>query len=256
MAQEDGSHSETDAASPPVALVAEDDARTRAFLRSTLASGGFRVIEALTGAAVLAESSLQKPDVVMLGRHFGDMNVLALTTQLRESMTEPIFIVSALASDDEKVAALEAGANDYVTRPYSARLLLARVRAWQRHRGRGADRELKGILELDDLRIDCPRRQVFVGAKPVHLTPTEYRLLILLIRNADKVLEYRRILEAIWGPECLDQVQYLHVYVRSLRRKIEADPSRPTRLRNEAGVGYGIHSSGKQRERCEEKCKP
>ena len=160
--------------------------------------------------------------------------------RFRDWVTVPIFIIVAHAGEDEKVAALEAGANDYITQPFSARLLLARIGVWLRQVARRDGNDSNGILELDDLRVDRPRRQVYVGDSQVHLTPTEYKLLVLLMRNAGRILDYRQILETVWGPRHAEEVQYLHVYIGHLRRKLNDDAAKPRRLRTEPGVGYGL----------------
>jgi two-component system KDP operon response regulator KdpE len=224
--------------SEPVVVLIEDEPQIRRFLRATLGSQGYRLFEAATGADGLVEAASRQPDVVILDLGLPDMNGLEVIRRLREWSTVPIIVLSARGQEADKVAALDRGADDYVSKPFGAEELLARVRVAIRHRA-GVARE-DAVFTTGDLKVDLGRRHVFVRDQEVKLTPTEYRLLTTLVRHAGRVLTHRQLLKEVWGPNQTEEAHYLRVYMAQLRRKIEADPARPRYLLTEPGVGYRL----------------
>jgi two-component system KDP operon response regulator KdpE len=225
----------------PLILVVEDEAALRRFLRAALTSHGFRLEEAETGAAALRSLTTHPPDLVILDLGLPDVDGIALTRDIRGWSAVPIVVVSARGREDDKVAALDAGADDYVTKPFGVAELLARIRVALRH-ARSAT-----ALEADDaplavgpIRIDPDRHRVTVAEREVRLTPTEYRLLWLLAKNAGKVLTHRQILREVWGPEHASDTHYVRVHMAELRKKIEVDPAHPRWLVTEPAVGYRL----------------
>lgn len=185
----------------------------------------------------MEKAALYKPDVIILDLGLPDMDGLEVIKQLREWSSTPIIILSVREHENDKINALDAGADDYVTKPFSMGELLARIRAALRHR---AGTPEDPVFYFGDLRIDLARRRVTVDDKEVKLTPTEYELLKNLALNAGKVLTHKQLLRAVWGPPYENEIHYLRVYIAQLRRKIEADPSRPRHLITEPGVGYRL----------------
>ena len=227
---------------PCLVLVIEDDAPMRRFLRASLAAAGYRVNEVETGDDALKQAPLQPPDVVLLDLGLPDMDGLEVIRNLRTWSQVPIVVVSARGQERDKVAALDAGADDYLTKPFSVGELLARLRVAMRHAARlaaGATAEAAQFV-VRDLKVDLAARRVFAGESEVHLTPIEYRLLATLVHNAGKVLTHRFLLEEVWGPPYVEEMHYLRVYMANLRRKLEADPTRPQYLLTEQGVGYRL----------------
>jgi two-component system KDP operon response regulator KdpE len=220
-------------------LVIDDEPQVRRFLRSSLAAPGYRFIEAATGEAGLTEAASQHPDVVLLDLGLPDIDGIEVTRRLREWTETPIIILSARGQDQDKVAALDAGADDYLTKPFSLPELLARIRVAERHAERRGDKK-DGVFTLGDLRVDLVGRVVMVGAEEVRLTPIEYKLLTTLARKAGRVLTYQQLLKDVWGPRYATQKQYLHVYMGHLRNKLERDPAKPRFLITEPGVGYRL----------------
>lgn len=223
----------------PLVLVVEDEPQMRRFLRPLLASHGFRVIEAETVAQALALASSNNPEIILLDLGLPDGDGIGLTRQLREWTQAPIVVLSARDREGDKVAALDAGADDYLTKPFSGNELLARLRVALRHLQQTA-RPGEPVLEVGALRIDLSRREVTLAGAAVRLTPIEYRLLALLARHAGKVLTHRQILREVWGPGQEAQTHYLRVYMAQLRRKLEAESARPRLLITEPGVGYRL----------------
>jgi two-component system KDP operon response regulator KdpE len=226
----------------PLALVVEDDARMRAFLRTAFVDQRFRVIEAINGAEALRQASAYNPDLIVLDFVLPDGNAPSLTAQLRRWTHAPILILSTRGDEVGKIAALDAGANDFVTKPFSTAELFARVRVWMRHVERADADSLESALEVGDLRIDFERRVAYVRGAEIRLTPTQYKLLGVMMRNAGKVLTHEQILLQVWGPAYTREVQYLRVYMGKLRQKIEVDPARPRYFVTEPGVGYRLRA--------------
>jgi len=226
----------------PLILVVDDEAPIRRFVRATLASEGFRVIEAGTAAEAVARLEAERPDVIVLDLGLPDRDGIALTRDVREWSKVPIVVLSVRDREQDKVAALEAGADDYLTKPFGVGELIARVRVALRHAASAGAPAGPPEFASGDLRVDLARRQVFVAGREVRLTPIEYKLLAFLVKNAGKVLTHRQLLHEVWGPEYGDENHYVRVYVAQLRRKLESEPARPRLLRTEPGVGYRLIS--------------
>jgi two-component system KDP operon response regulator KdpE len=188
----------------------------------------------------LLEAATRQPDLVILDLGLPDLDGLEVIRRLREWTAVPIIVLSARGAESDKVAALDAGADDYVAKPFAVGELLARARVALRHAARGGREGTESTFTLEGLRVDLLRRRVFVDDAEVRLTPIEYRLLTLLARHAGKVLTHRQLLQEVWGPAQVEQTHYLRVYMANLRRKLEADPARPRFLRTEPGVGYRL----------------
>jgi two-component system KDP operon response regulator KdpE len=234
--------SQTPDATRPIVLVIEDEAPIRKFLRTGLESQGFHLVESTTGADGLAQAATRAPDVVLLDLGLPDLDGLEVVKRIREWSTVPVLVLSARGQERDKVQALDAGADDYVTKPFSMGELLARMRVALRHRARLQTGAESSVVEIEALRIDLERRLVSVSGKPVRLTPIEYRLLSMLARHAGKVLTHDVLLREVWGPGYTSQQHYLRVYMAQLRHKLEADPARPKLLITEPGVGYRLRS--------------
>jgi two-component system, OmpR family, KDP operon response regulator KdpE len=218
----------------------EDEPQIRRFLRATLAAHGYRVIEAGSGKDGLSQAAAQLPDVIILDLGLPDLDGLEVTRQLREWTTTPIIVLSARGQEHDKIAALDAGADDYLTKPFSIGELQARLRVALRHTAQNATGSPDPVIVAGDLRIDLARRQVLRANQEVHLTPIEYRLLATLARYVGKVVTQRQLLKEVWGPAYETETHYLRVYMGQLRHKLEADPARPRYLITEPGVGYRL----------------
>ena len=221
-------------------LLIEDEPQMRRFLRITLQSKGYRLVETETGNDGLIQAASRNPDVVLLDLGLPDMDGLVVTTRLREWTQTPIIIISAREQEQDKVKALDAGADDYLTKPFSASELLARIRVALRHALRQRSGRQEPVFSLYNLRVDLAQRQVLLDDREVHLTPIEYKLLTTLIRHAGKVITHRQLLTEVWGAAHVNEVQYLRVYMTQLRHKLESDPARPRFLMNEPGIGYRL----------------
>jgi len=230
-------------------LVIEDEAPIRHFLRTTLSGQGFRVSEASTGEDGLAQAASRNPDIIVLDLGLPDVDGIEVTRRLREWTAIPIVILSARNQEQDKVAALDLGADDYLTKPFGVKELMARMRAALRHRGRTDTAAVEAVFTTGDLRVDLARRRVFVGEKEIHLTATEYKLLTVLVRNAGKVLTHRQLLKDVWGPLHIDEAHYVRVYMRQLRGKVEANPAHPRYLVTEIGVGYRLRTDDEVKEK-------
>jgi two-component system KDP operon response regulator KdpE len=228
-----------DRAVEPVIVLIEDDSETRSFVRARLLTQGYRLLEALTGVDGLTKAANSRPDVVVVERDLPDMDGIEVVRRLREWTSVPVVVLSARDQEGDKVAALDAGADDYLTRPFGIDEFMARIRVALRHAA-GAGRPEEAVFTLGDLRVDLARRRVFLADRDVRLTPIEYRLLITLVHHAGNVLTHRQILTEVWGPSHTEEVHYLRVYMAHLRRKIEADPTNPRYLLTEPGVGYRL----------------
>ena len=219
----------------PLVLVIEDEPQMRRFLRTSLRSQGYQVIEAATAREGLRQAAGYNPDLILLDLGLPDGDGLAVAKVLRTQRRTPIIVLSARGRDEDKVAALDLGADDYLTKPFGLGELLARMRVARRHADPGSTAP---VIEAGALRVDLERRQVHRAGKEVHLTPTEYRLLAALATQAGKVLTHRQLLEQVWGPTYAGQTHYLRVYMAQLRHKLEADPAKPELLITEPAVGY------------------
>jgi two-component system KDP operon response regulator KdpE len=221
-------------------LLIEDEPQMRRFLRVTLQSHGYRLVEAPSGKQGLTEATTRNPDVVLLDLGLPDMDGIEVTKTLREWSQVPIIVISAREQEEDKIRTLDAGADDYLTKPFGAGELLARIRVALRHEALRQSGQKEPVFVLGELRVDLSKRQVFLKDREVHLTPIEYRLLAVLVKHAGKVVTHTLLLKEVWGPVYSGQTQYLRVYMTSLRRKLEADPARPQFLLNEPGVGYRL----------------
>ena len=226
----------------PQVLVVEDEVQMRRFLRVSLTNHGYRVIEADRGQLALDLASSHNPDIVLLDLGLPDVDGLTVTQALRSWMRAPILVISARGQEDDKIKALDAGADDYVTKPFSMGELLARMRVALRHASERGREASSSLLTFGDLRIDLAARLVFVGDEEIHLTPHEYKLLVVLARNAGKVLTHQQLLREVWGPNHASDTQYLRVYMGQLRHKLEKNSARPRYLVTEPGVGYRLRS--------------
>jgi two-component system KDP operon response regulator KdpE len=224
----------------PLILIVEDEAQMRRFLRASLTSNGYQLVEAEPAAAGLQEARSRNPDLVLLDLGLPDQDGLVVTQRLREWAQTPIIVISARGREEDKIQALDAGADDYLTKPFGVGELLARIRVALRN----AARSELGTLDfvLGDLKVDLVRRQVLVAGQEMHLTPIEYKLLATLIKHAGRVITHRQLLKEVWGPGSSEQTQYLRVYMGQLRHKLEQNPSRPRYLTTEPGVGYRLRT--------------
>ncbi len=227
----------------PLILLIEDEPQMRRFLQAALEDKDFRLVEAVTAREGIAQAASRNPEIILLDLGLPDGDGIEVTRRIREWSTVPIIVISARGQEQDKVAALDAGADDYLTKPFGVGELLARIRVALRHaeRRRGGGPE-EVVFETGDLRIDFGKRLVTVGEKEIHLTPTEYRLLTVMARDAGKVLTHRHLLKEVWGLNYISQTHYLRVYVTQLRHKLEPDPTKPRYLLTESGVGYRLRS--------------
>jgi two-component system KDP operon response regulator KdpE len=228
--------------SAPKVLIVEDESQIRRFVRAALESDGWTVFEAGAGREGLVEAGARKPELVILDLGLPDMDGIDFIRDLRGWSATPVLILSARSTEPDKVAALDAGADDYLTKPFGVAELLARVRALRRRQALGG--ESSPVAAFGDVEVDLARRTVARAGRPVHLTPIEYRLLALLIANTGKVLTHRHLLREVWGPGYVESNHYLRVYVGHLRQKLEDDPARPRFLLTETGVGYRFQPGG------------
>ncbi len=224
----------------PIVVVIEDEPQIRRFLRVALTGQGYRVFEAGTGEDGLIEAASRAPDVVIVDLGLPDIDGLQVIARLRDWSAVPIIVLSARGQEQDKVTALDAGADDYLSKPFGIGELLARMRVAVRHRARVDGESVESTLAVGDLHIDLGRRRVLVQGAEVHLTPIEYRLLATLVQHAGKVVTHRHLLREVWGPNAEDHSHYLRVYMAHLRRKLEEDSTRPRYLVTEPGVGYRL----------------
>lgn len=221
-------------------LVIEDDPQMRRFLRATLTSSGYDYLEAATAQEGVKQASLRHPDLIILDLGLPDMDGLEVTRRLREWTNTPIVVLSARDRENDKIIALDAGADDYLTKPFGTGELLARMRVALRHAILAMQGSDDPVFTTGSLRVDLAHRQVFVNDEEVHLTPIEYKLLSMLVQHAGKVVTQRQLLHDVWGPSYVTESHYLRVYMTQLRHKLETDPARPRYLITEAGVGYRL----------------
>jgi two-component system KDP operon response regulator KdpE len=228
------------AATSPRILMIEDEAPIRRFLRVSLGNENYEVSEAETAEKGIKMAASLPPDLIVLDLGLPDLDGMEVIGRLREWSSVPIIVLSARGREDDKVKALDAGADDYLTKPFSVSELLARVRVALRRMA--ANEAGEPEFTVQNLRVDLGRRQVFLDEREIHLTPIEYRLLTTLIKHAGKVITHRQLLKEVWGPNSVFETHYLRVYMGHLRHKIEADSARPTILLTEPGVGYRLAS--------------
>ena len=222
-------------------LTIEDEQEIRRFLRVSLSHHGYELAEAENGAGGILQAAQQQPDLIVLDLGLPDMDGLEVIRRVREWSRLPIIVLSARGQEREKVTALDAGADDYLTKPFSVGELLARIRVALRHRAAAADGNGdEAAFQVDKLKVDLARRQVTVDGRQVRLTPTEYRLLTTLVQHAGRVITHRQLLKEVWGPDSVQENHYLRVFMAQLRQKLEADPARPRYLLTEPGVGYRL----------------
>lgn len=224
----------------PVVVLIEDEPQIRRFLLVTLAGRDYRVFEAGSGADGLLEVASRTPDVVIVDLGLPDMDGLDVIRRVREWSHVPIIVLSARGQERDKVAALDAGADDYVSKPFGAGELLARIRVALRHTAGAGHEGEDARFRVGELEVNLLRRQVLLRGAEVRFTPIEYKLLATLVRNAGKVVTHQQLLREVWGPAHTDQAHYLRVYMAHLRHKLEAEPARPRYLLTEPGVGYRL----------------
>lgn len=223
----------------PVVLLIEDEPQMRRFLRSALGAADVQLVEAATAREGLAQAAGRRPDVVLLDLGLPDQDGIDVARQLREWSAVPVIVLSARGREQDKVAALDAGADDYLTKPFGVDELMARIRVALRHQAMRPGQP-EPVFEARGVRVDLAARSVTRDGREVSLTPTEYRLLSVLVKHAGKVLTHRQLLKEVWGPGAQAQSHYLRVYINQLRQKLERDPGRPDLIRTELGVGYRL----------------
>jgi two-component system KDP operon response regulator KdpE len=224
----------------PIIIIIEDDPPIRRFLRTGLRTQGFSVFEADTGKQGIIEAGVRKPDLVILDLGLPDMDGVDVIKAIRAWSKLPIIILSARSSEQHKIDALDAGADDYLTKPFGFGELMARIRVALRHSIRPQDQVQADVFATANLKVDLLNRVVSIDDQEIHLTPIQYRLLTVLIKHAGKVLTHQQILKEVWGPSYQENAHYLRIYMSQLRQKLEADPTQPKFLLTESGVGYRL----------------
>lgn len=224
----------------PVVLLVEDEPEMRRFLRAALEGRGYRLHEAATLSEAMLLATSHQPDLVLLDLGLPDGEGLGFLAQLRGWSRVPVIVISARGREDDKVKALDGGADDYLTKPFGTGELLARMRVALRHREAARGPEQPAVQRFGALEIDTHKRLVRRGDVEIHLTPIEYKLLTLLARHAGRVLTHRQILKEVWGPQLATQNHYVRVHMAELRKKIEVDPALPALIKTEPGVGYRL----------------
>jgi two-component system KDP operon response regulator KdpE len=225
---------------PVYILVVEDEPQMQKFLRMSLVSEGYRVVAASKGREGIDLARTHNPELVLLDLGLPDMDGTEVTRVLREWSAKPIIVISARGQEQDKIRALDAGADDYLTKPFATGELMARIRVALRRTAHAGQARPEAVIAAGDLKIDLGKRQVSVAGAEVHLTPNEYKLLTVLMKNAGRVLTHRQLLKEVWGPAYATQTQYLRVYMVQLRQKLERDSARPEYLLTEPGVGYRL----------------
>jgi len=228
------------ATTAPLLLIIEDDEETRRFLRATLRAHDFVVVEATTAREGLAQLAGRNPDLVLLDLGLPDAEGMSVVAAVRATHPTPLIVVSARGREQDKVAALDLGADDYLTKPFGVQELLARIRAALRRVAVAQGTLAEPVFQARGVTVDLLRREVRRGSSPIHLTPTEYKLLTALIHQAGRVVTHRQLLRTVWGPNAVEHPHYLRVYMAQLRHKLEWDPTRPRLLTTEPGVGYRL----------------
>ncbi|MDZ4257601.1 MAG: response regulator [Gemmatimonadales bacterium] len=228
----------------PLVLIVDDEPVVRRFLNATLRANNFRTQEAATARQAVVQHAGWHPDIVLLDLGLPDGDGLTVLATLREHSRTPIIVLSARGRERDKVTALDAGADDYLTKPFGAPELLARIRVALRHAATPVDGSAVRTIEVGEVRIDLAARLVTRGGVTVHLTPTEYRLLSVLALHHGRVVTHQHLLREVWGADAGGDAHYLRVYMGQLRRKLEADTTRPRHLHTEPGVGYRLRDGG------------
>ena len=239
------------ASATPLVLVIEDEPQMRRFLGGALRAHEYQVVEAASAREGLAQAAGRNPELVLLDLGLPDLDGIEVTREIRRSSRTPIIVLSARGQEHDKVTALDLGADDYLTKPFGISELLARIRVALRHSALPPGEDVQPIFQAGEVRVDLVRRQVFLGEVEAHLTPTEYKLLAALIRQAGRVVTHRQLLQEVWGANYADQTHYLRVYMAQLRHKLERDPTRPRLLTTEPGVGYRLREAEPGFERTE-----
>lgn len=224
----------------PVVIVIEDDPPIRRFLRTSLNAQGFDVHEADCGQRGLIEAGMRKPDLLIVDLGLPDMDGVEVVKRVREWSAMPIIILSARSAEQSKIDALDAGADDYLTKPFGLGELLARIRVALRHAAVNAETGLSEVFTVGNLRVDLHNRWVHLHGQEVHLTPIQYRLLTVFVKHAGKVLTHHHIISEVWGPGYTEHAHYLRIYMSQLRQKLEDDPAKPQYFLTESGVGYRL----------------
>ncbi|WP_424193690.1 two-component system response regulator KdpE [Ampullimonas aquatilis] len=223
----------------PIALLVEDEPQIRRFVRNALEAEGWQVWETETLQRGLIDAGTRKPDLIVLDLGLPDGDGVDFIKDVRHWSNVPIIVLSARVDESDKIAALDAGADDYLTKPFGVGELLARVRATLR-RQRQPAASVNGVVQFGDVKVDLNNRLVSKANQPVHLTPTEYRLLSVLVNHAGRVVTNPQLLSKVWGPSHTDSSHYLHIYMGHLRQKLEDDPAQPQYLQTETAVGYRL----------------
>src|SRR5215813_7136392 len=226
----------------PAILIIEDELPIRRVLCATLHASGYQVIVAATAQEGCTQATLCQPALILLDLGLPDLDGLEVTRRLREWATMPIIVLSARGREADKIAALDAGADDYLTKPFGMGELLARIRVALRHVAHTTQEPDTPVFTVGQLQVDLARRYVSVAEQPVHLTPIEYKLLATLVHYAGKVVTQRQLLQEVWGEHAIHDAHYLWVYMSQLRHKIESEPARPRYLLTEPGVGYRLRA--------------
>lgn len=224
----------------PNIVVIEDDPPIQRFLRTSLSTHGFAVFIADSGKQGIVEAGVRKPDLVILDLGLPDMDGVEVIKSIRTWSALPIIILSARNGEQQKIDALDAGADDYLTKPFGFGELLARIRVALRHANRSTESSNHEVFQTANLKMDLLNRVVSIDDEEVHLTPIQYRLLSVLVRHAGKVLTHQQILKEVWGPSYKENAHYLRIYMSQLRQKLEANPTQPKFLLTESGVGYRL----------------
>lgn len=224
----------------PVIIVIEDDPSIRRFLHTSLSARGFRVFDTDTGKQGIVEVSIRKPDLVILDLGLPDTDGIEVIKAIRTWSTMPIIILSARSSEQQKIDALDVGADDYLTKPFGFGELLARVRVALRHSLRTQEQIQSDVFITAHLKVDLVNRLISLDDEEIHLTPIQFRLLSVLVKHAGKVLTHQQILKEVWGPSYQENAHYLRIYMSQLRQKLETDPTQPKILLTESGVGYRL----------------
>jgi two-component system KDP operon response regulator KdpE len=224
----------------PLVLVVEDEPNIRGSIAATLGAEGYRVVECETGRRALADAANHKPDLMILDLGLPDLDGVDVVRGVRKWSTLPIVVLSARTAEAAKVAALDAGADDYLTKPFASGELLARLRVALRHVAAAAQPDPGKPFTVGDLAVDLLARRVTVAGVEIKLTATEFRLLAALARSAGRVMTHRQLLREVWGPSRIEETHYLRIYMGALRHKLETDPAQPRYLLTETGVGYRL----------------